>query len=348
MQQDNMDDTEPVNPLYDMNSVPEVQKGDLMMSSGSSNPMYDFLSSEGTNGHADSNDLLGLDSSNQNDALLSEENQVNGSIEKDACANQSGELEGLDQNGGQVIEDFDPFGGNVETTPVVDELSTKNESIEELEQESGSFEQEGGSSTSGELLVDSDVPNTRLVPEEDIQGETTEPKESEDLLGGAVEPQESEDLLGGAMEPQQTDEIKVEDPVEETVEQEEQLLAETGAPVEVEPPMTEFKDQGESLMDQGNPEAEEALGDFSQTAEATEQVEAPEEDQEIVDVQQEDLVEVQQSEDNISAPPPQPEEEEEELTTEEASQQIVQGWCGWDIGVFLKRTCKSTSICGFV
>lgn len=189
MQQDNMEDTEPVNPLYDMNSVPEVQKGDLMMSSGSSNPMYDFLSSEGTNGHADSNDLLGLDSSNQNDALPSEENQVNGSIEKDACANQSGDLEGLDQNGGQAIEDLDPFGVNVETTPVVDELSTKNESIEELEQESGSFEQEGGSSTSGELLVDSDVSNTRLVPEEDIQEETTEPKESEDLLGGSVEPQ---------------------------------------------------------------------------------------------------------------------------------------------------------------
>lgn len=313
MQQDNMEDTEPVNPLYDMNSVPEVQKGDLMMSSGSSNPMYDFLSSEGTNGHADSNDLLGLDSSNQNDALPSEENQVNGSIEKDACANQSGDLEGLDQNGGQAIEDLDPFGINVETTPVVDELSTKNESIEELEQESGSFEQEGGSSTSGELLVDSDVSNTRLVPEEDIQEETTEPKESEDLLGGSVEPQ-------------QTDEMKVEDPVEENVEQEEQLLAETGAPVEVEPPMTEFEDQGESLMDPGKPEAEEVLGDFSQTAETTEQVEAPEEDQEIF--QQEDLVEVQQSEDKITAPPPQPEEELEEPTPEEASEQIVQGWWG--------------------
>lgn len=339
MQQDNMEDAEPVNPLYDMNSVPEVQKGDLMMSSGSSNPMYDFLSSEGTNGHADSNDLLGLDSSNQNDALPSEENQVNGSIEKDACANQSGDLEGLDQNGGQAIEDLDPFGVNVETTPVVDELSTKNESIEELEQESGSFEQEGGSSTSGELLVDSDVSNTRLVPEEDIQEETTEPKESEDLLGGsvepqesgdllggAVEPQESGDLLGGAVEPQQTDEMKVEDPVEENVEQEEQLLAETGAPVEVETPMTEFEDQGESLMDPGKPEAEEVLGDFSQTAETTEQVEAPEEDQEIF--QQEDLVEVQQSEDKITAPPPQPEEELEEPTPEEASEQIVQGWWG--------------------
>lgn len=339
MQQDNMEDTEPVNPLYDMNSVPEVQKGDLMMSSGSSNPMYDFLSSEGTNGHADSNDLLGLDSSNQNDALPSEENQVNGSIEKDACANQSGDLEGLDQNGGQAIEDLDPFSVNVETTPVVDELSTKNESIEELEQESGSFEQEGGSSTSGELLVDSDVSNTRFVPEEDIQEETTEPKESEDLLGGsvepqesgdllggAVEPQESGDLLGGAVEPQQTDEMKVEDPVEENVEQEEQLLAETGAPVEVEPPMTEFEDQGESLMDPGKPEAEEVLGDFSQTAETTEQVEAPEEDQEIF--QQEDLVEVQQSEDKITAPPPQPEEELEEPTPEEASEQIVQGWWG--------------------
>lgn len=316
MQQDNMGDTEPVNPLYDMNSAPEVQKGDLMMSSGSSNPMYDFLSSEGTNGHADSNDLLGLDSSNQ----------VNGSIEKDTNANQSEDFDGLNQNGGETIEDFDPFGGTSETAPVVDEFSSKNEAIEDFEQESGSGEQEGGSSTSGELLVDSDVSNTRLVPEEDLQGET-------------AEPQESEDLLGGAMEPQVTEEKGMDDPVEEAVEKEEQLLVEAKELYEEEPPKTENGDQSESLMDQEKPESEEGLGEFTQSEETTEQNNAPEEDQGIVDIQQEEPVEVQQIEDSVPPPEPQPEEKlEEPAAVEEISQPEVQGWWGIftnEAGIFI-------------
>jgi hypothetical protein len=317
MEQDNMEETDAVNPLYDMNSVPEVQKGDLMMSSGSTNPMYDFLSSEGTNGHTNSNDLLDIGSSNQ-DLLGSEKNHVNGSLEVEASVTQSEGLDGQNQNGGGTIDDFDLLGGNVATTPAVDEFAPKNEAIEDFEQESGSVEQEGGSSTSGELLVDSDVPNTRLVPEDDLLGETSpepqesqdllggavEPQESQDLLGGAVEPQESQDLLGGAMEPKESQDLlggavepqvveenKVEEAVEETVEHEEQLLVETSAPVEEEPSTTNNADQDESH--QGGPESEGLLGDFSQNTEATEQEMAPEEDQKTVDAPQE-IVEVQQ------------------------------------------------------
>ncbi|XP_048730707.2 titin-like isoform X6 [Ostrea edulis] len=294
MQQDNMEETEPVNPLYDMNSVPEVQKGDLMMSSGSSNPMYDFLSTEGTNGHTNSNDLLGIESSNQADLLGSETNHVNGSVEVDASVTQSEGLDGQNQNGGETIDDFDLLGGNVERTPAVDEFPPKIEAIEDLEQESGSVEQEGGSSTSGELLVDSDVPNTRLVPEEDLLGETS------------AQSQEPEDLLGGAVEPQVMEENNVEEAVKETVEQEEQLLVETMTPAEEGPSMTNDMDQGESLTNQGGPELGELLGDFSQNAEKTEQEMAPEEDQKTVEVPQEiveapqEIVEVEQ--DRVEAP----------------------------------------------
>ncbi|XP_062592118.1 titin-like isoform X11 [Saccostrea cucullata] len=292
MQQDNMGDTEPVNPLYDVNSVPEVQKGDLMMSSGSSNPMYDFLSTEGTNGHANSDDLLGLDSSNQRDLLGSEKNQVNGSVEMDAGASKSAELDVFNENNGQSNDNLVDMSGNIETTPVVDEFSPKNEAIEDLEQESGSVEQEGGSSTSGELLVDSDVTNTRLVPEEDLLGETTPAKESEDLLGGAMEAD------------------VVEETTQEAVEQEEQ--PEDEVPTEEEPVRTENGDQTESLMDQGGPVSEDLIGDFSQNAEVVEQERVPAEQEEIVEVQQEAVEE--QTEEDTS--PPQPEEPVREPTPE--------------------------------
>ncbi|XP_061172385.1 putative mediator of RNA polymerase II transcription subunit 29 [Saccostrea echinata] len=323
MQQDNMGDTEPVNPLYDVNSVPEVQKGDLMMSSGSSNPMYDFLSTEGTNGHTNSDDLLGLDSSNQGDLLGSEKNQVNGSVEMDAGVNKSEELDVFNENGRQSNDNIVDISGNMETTPVVDEFSPKNEAIEDLEQESGSLEQEGGSSTSGELLVDSDVTNTRLIPEDDLQGETTSAKESEDLLGGA-------------MEPDVVEESKVEESKEEAVEQEEQPLDEV--PTEEEPVMTENVDQSESLMDQGGPVSEELIGDFSQNAEVNEQEREPEEQQELVEVQQEEVVEEQTEEDTgppqpeepVDEPAPEtfreptPEKIEEPAVVEDVSQQFIQ------------------------